>query len=555
MFSATLIGNDGESMRRRKKRKKNLESISKQIIISEQISRKHQSKQSEEKSRISNRFSENDHEQAEDEEEEETAKTEMDKQRNQMSSSSCPLREEDDVDKRLPSVYLAPDKPGEGEEEVEESVVDKFMIIMRRAETNPNNSDENWCHKVAKCKSPLTDSDRHDDNHSQIILSSHHVKSTTINNNRLKLDSSTKGQRLNVRPENCLRNCRSRNLRRQTTTIGKNCSISFYLKQIFYLHLASICLNPSIINIDNHHVANNRRGSLQLSAGSWAMSRMFPNVEHASAATNITHGQLNAGDRPEVGDANARHGLNGIQLNETSSVGSQAKPEARQQQGGGRRLRGASPSMSPKEDDSNNASPSTRRTTTNTRPEQPNAASSADYDNAGYITRFDTDEDPYNDAVPRYIDPMGSTENNSNPANRRPTPMTTTTNGTSGSIPITSSSFSSSPSLNQFDVVDNEPVDNSAAGYRYASSNNNNNNGASRFNGNHNSRNNSMQDPEDYENRNRTSISFLSSILRHIDKQWSFAEVILIIVITATLNLVTIIGNIMVLISFKMDRS
>lgn len=40
-----------------------------------------------------------------------------------------------------------------------------------------------------------------------------------------------------------------------------------------------------------------------------------------------------------------------------------------------------------------------------------------------------------------------------------------------------------------------------------------------------------------------------------IDKQWKFAEFILIIVISAILNLVTIIGNIMVLISFKMDRS
>lgn len=48
---------------------------------------------------------------------------------------------------------------------------------------------------------------------------------------------------------------------------------------------------------------------------------------------------------------------------------------------------------------------------------------------------------------------------------------------------------------------------------------------------------------------------YLNSLFSHIDKQWKFAEMILIIVISAILNLVTIIGNIMVLISFKMDRS
>ena len=47
----------------------------------------------------------------------------------------------------------------------------------------------------------------------------------------------------------------------------------------------------------------------------------------------------------------------------------------------------------------------------------------------------------------------------------------------------------------------------------------------------------------------------MSSLFSHIDKQWKFAEVILIIVISVILNFVTIIGNIMVLISFKMDRS
>lgn len=46
-----------------------------------------------------------------------------------------------------------------------------------------------------------------------------------------------------------------------------------------------------------------------------------------------------------------------------------------------------------------------------------------------------------------------------------------------------------------------------------------------------------------------------NSFLSHIDKQWKFAEIILIIAISAILNLVTIVGNIMVLISFKMDRS
>lgn len=45
------------------------------------------------------------------------------------------------------------------------------------------------------------------------------------------------------------------------------------------------------------------------------------------------------------------------------------------------------------------------------------------------------------------------------------------------------------------------------------------------------------------------------SFLSHIDKQWKFAEVVLIIVVSTILNLVTIVGNIMVLISFKMDRS
>lgn len=49
--------------------------------------------------------------------------------------------------------------------------------------------------------------------------------------------------------------------------------------------------------------------------------------------------------------------------------------------------------------------------------------------------------------------------------------------------------------------------------------------------------------------------SLLTSFFSHIDKQWKFAEIVLIIAISAILNLVTIIGNIMVLISFKMDRS
>lgn len=59
-------------------------------------------------------------------------------------------------------------------------------------------------------------------------------------------------------------------------------------------------------------------------------------------------------------------------------------------------------------------------------------------------------------------------------------------------------------------------------------------------------------------NNNNSSTSqtnLISSLFSHIDKQWNFAEVILIIVISAILNLVTIVGNIMVLISFKMDRS
>lgn len=57
-----------------------------------------------------------------------------------------------------------------------------------------------------------------------------------------------------------------------------------------------------------------------------------------------------------------------------------------------------------------------------------------------------------------------------------------------------------------------------------------------------------------FENSNLSS-TLIGSLFSHIDKQWNFAEVILIIVISAILNLVTIIGNIMVLISFKMDRS
>lgn len=52
-----------------------------------------------------------------------------------------------------------------------------------------------------------------------------------------------------------------------------------------------------------------------------------------------------------------------------------------------------------------------------------------------------------------------------------------------------------------------------------------------------------------------SSSTLIGSLFSHIDKQWNFAEVILVIVISAILNLVTIIGNIMVLISFKMDRS
>lgn len=51
------------------------------------------------------------------------------------------------------------------------------------------------------------------------------------------------------------------------------------------------------------------------------------------------------------------------------------------------------------------------------------------------------------------------------------------------------------------------------------------------------------------------SASLLVSFLRQIDKQWSVAELILIIIMSTILNLVTIVGNIMVLISFKMDRS
>lgn len=51
------------------------------------------------------------------------------------------------------------------------------------------------------------------------------------------------------------------------------------------------------------------------------------------------------------------------------------------------------------------------------------------------------------------------------------------------------------------------------------------------------------------------SSSLFGSLFSHIDKQWKFAEIILIIVIAAILNLVTVVGNTMVLISFKMDRS
>lgn len=55
--------------------------------------------------------------------------------------------------------------------------------------------------------------------------------------------------------------------------------------------------------------------------------------------------------------------------------------------------------------------------------------------------------------------------------------------------------------------------------------------------------------------READSGSIFGSLFSHIDKQWKFAEIILIIVISAILNLVTVVGNIMVLISFKMDRS
>lgn len=56
-------------------------------------------------------------------------------------------------------------------------------------------------------------------------------------------------------------------------------------------------------------------------------------------------------------------------------------------------------------------------------------------------------------------------------------------------------------------------------------------------------------------NVDESAPTFVISLFSHIDKQWKFAEVIVIIVVSAILNLVTIIGNIMVLISFKMDRS
>ena len=49
--------------------------------------------------------------------------------------------------------------------------------------------------------------------------------------------------------------------------------------------------------------------------------------------------------------------------------------------------------------------------------------------------------------------------------------------------------------------------------------------------------------------------AMLGSFFSHIDKQFKFAESIVMIVIMAILNLATIVGNIMVMISFTMDRS
>jgi len=57
------------------------------------------------------------------------------------------------------------------------------------------------------------------------------------------------------------------------------------------------------------------------------------------------------------------------------------------------------------------------------------------------------------------------------------------------------------------------------------------------------------------EMRENGSDTIMETVFSHIDRQWKFAEVVLIIVFSTILNLVTIIGNIMVLISFKMDRS
>lgn len=79
----------------------------------------------------------------------------------------------------------------------------------------------------------------------------------------------------------------------------------------------------------------------------------------------------------------------------------------------------------------------------------------------------------------------------------------------------------------------------------------------SNINGNTTSRYNNQIDPHQnqFGPKNPNESNMLNSIFLHIDKQWQFAEFIIIIVISVILNLVTIIGNIMVLISFKMDRS
>lgn len=160
-------------------------------------------------------------------------------------------------------------------------------------------------------------------------------------------------------------------------------------------------------------------------------------------------------------------------------------------------------------------------------------SSSNEYENYNEV-------DSYNDAVPRYIEPISSTS---------------------------SSPTSNPPSQANIGSYNNNNFKTSIRGgdfsEREEDSTKNSNNQRAKVNLSssllHTDDNQDHSGTRDRNNTNENLHSFgmlsISTFFSHIDRQWKFAEIILIIVISAILNLVTIIGNIMVLISFKMDRS